>query len=157
MVGQEIVGELSVTARDTLRQREFGFLLPSCALLPSLSVLENIAFPILKSGRFSDNEQGERTLFALEFCELGQEAETPVGELPQAKQAATALARAIIHQPNILIAESPAAEEILVPLVRRAVDQWGLTVVWGARSGGPACTAADRRLAMAKGQLAIPQ
>ena len=80
-----------------------------------------------------------------------------MGELPQAKQAVTALARAIIHQPNILIAESPAAKEILVPLVRRAVDQWGLTVVWGARSGGPACTAADRRLAMAKGQLAIPQ
>jgi ABC-type ATPase involved in cell division len=67
-----------------------------------------------------------------------------------------ALARALIHQPRVLIAESPAAEEILVPLARRAVEELGLTVIWGARPAGPAVAAADRVLDMEDGRLTVP-
>ena len=139
--------------RDSLRLRSFGFLFPACALLPSLTVLENIAFPVLKAGGTTENEQAEQTLAALQFCGLENEAGHPVATLPAERQAIAAFARAIIHRPSVLLAESPAAEEILVPLARRAVDEFGLTVLWGARHDGPAMNAADHSLRMVDGRL----
>ncbi len=145
---------LDVSARDALRQRNFGFLFPACALLPSLSVLENIAFPVLKAGGCSDAEQADRTLSALQFCGLEDAADLPPSRLSQERGAIASFARAIVHRPAVLIAESPAAEEILVPLARRAVDELRLTVVWVTHPGSPACVAADRVLAMDDGKIA---
>ena len=144
---------LTASERDALRLRRFGFLFPTCALLPSLSVLENIAFPVLKAGGTTEAEQAEHTLSALQFCGLEDEAEQPVGNLGPERQAVAAFARAIIHRPSLLLAESPSAEEILVPLARRAVDELGLAVIWGARPDGPAVSAADRTLRMVEGRL----
>jgi ABC-type lipoprotein export system ATPase subunit len=141
--------------RDMLRQRNFGFLFPACGLLPSLSVLENIAFPLIKAGGSSDSEQAEQTFLALKFCGLEKEADTPVVNLDPARQAVAAFARAIIHRPQVLIAESPSAEEALVPLARRAMEENGLTVIWGARPDGPATRAANRVLLMSHGHLAV--
>jgi ABC-type lipoprotein export system ATPase subunit len=156
--GEVWLGDTEATAlpageRDTLRLRTFGFLFPACALLPSLSVLENIAFPVLKAGGTTEAEQAQQTLAALQFCSLEGDAEQPVGNLPPERQAVATFARAIIHRPPLLLAESPAAEEILVPLARRAVDELGLTVVWGARQDGPAVGASDRVLRMSGGRL----
>ena len=144
---------LSAAERDSLRLRTFGFLFPACALLPSLSVLENIAFPVLKAGGTTEAEQAEQTLSALQFCGLEDEAEKPVSQLAPERQAVAAFARAMIHRPPLLLAESPSAEEILVPLARRAVDELGLTVIWGARHDGPALKASDHRLHMVDGRI----
>ena len=152
-VGETKASALAASERDALRLRRFGFLFPAFALLPSLSVLENIAFPVLKAGGTTEAEQAERTLSALRFCNLEEEAEQRVGDLAPEGQAVAAFARAIIHRPQLLLAESPAAEELLVPLARRAVDELGLTVVWGARADGPASRAADRTLQMTGGRL----
>jgi ABC-type ATPase involved in cell division len=116
-------------------------------------VLENIAFPVLKAGGTTEAEQAEHTLAALQFCGLEDEAAQTVGNLAPERQAVAAFARAIIHRPPLLLAESPAAEEILVPLARRAVDELGLAVIWGARPDGPAVNASDRVLRMADGRL----
>jgi ABC-type lipoprotein export system ATPase subunit len=141
--------------RDLLRQRNFGFLFPVCGLLPSLSVLENIAFPLIKAGGLTESEQAEQTFLALEFCGLEKDADTTVVNLAPARQAVAAFARAIIHRPQVLIAESPSAEEVLVPLARRAIEENGLTVIWGARPDGPAARTATRVLSMSHGQLAV--
>jgi len=152
-VGGTNTTDLPAAELDSLRLRTFGFLFPACALLPSLSVLENIAFPVLKAGRTTEAEQAEQTLAALRFCDLEDDAEAPVCNLPPERQAVAAFARAIIHRPALLLAESPGAEEILVPLARRAVDEIGLTVIWGARHDGPAMNAAERTLRMAEGRI----
>jgi len=154
--GDVATSRLDTAQRDALRQRECGFLFPACALLPSLSVLENIAFPVLKAGEASEREQAECTLQALQFCQLESAAEVAVADLPDETLARAAFARAIAHRPRLLIAESPGAEEALAPLARRAVDEWGLTVVWGSRPDGAATALADRVLAMSEGRWLAP-
>jgi putative ABC transport system ATP-binding protein len=152
-IGETNATNLPAVERDALRLRQCGFLFPACALLPSLSVLENIAFPVLKAGGTTEAQQADHTLAALQFCGLEEEAEQPVGHLGPDRQAVVAFARAIIHRPPLLLAESPAAEEVLVPLARRAVDALGLTVIWGARPDGPATDSADRVVRMDDGRL----
>ena len=155
-VGETKASALAASERDALRLRRFGFLFPAFALLPSLSVLENIAFPVLKAGGTTEAEQAEHTLSALKFCNLEDEAERQVVDLAPGKQAAVAFARAIIHRPSLLIAETPAAEETLVPFARRAVDELGLTVVWGTRPESPALNSADHVLCMDDGRIVAP-
>lgn len=147
---------LAASARDALRQKDFGFLFPACALLPSLSVIENIAFTVLKAGAADEAEQADQTLRALQFCGLEQEADVAINELSPERQAAAAFARAIAHRPRVLIAETPAREDVLVPLARRAVDDFGLTVIWGVCPGSRAEAAADNRLAMDGGRVTAP-
>jgi ABC-type lipoprotein export system ATPase subunit len=144
---------LDEPARDALRQRSFGFILPACALLPSLSVLENLALPVLKSGCATESGQAELTLRALQFCGLEGEADLYAGDLDPARASVAAFARAIVHRPAMLIAESPASEAILAPLARRAVDELGLTVVWSGPPEGAAAAAADRVLSVENGRL----
>ena len=146
------VTNLDAAEIDRLRQKEFGFLFPNCALLPSLTVLENIAFPVLKAGG-DEKDQTTRTLNALRFCSLEKEADHPIAALTAPQRSVVALARAIAHRPRVLIAESPGSEETLAPLVRRAVDELGLTVIWGTRPGSAAEQAADRILRMSDGKL----
>lgn len=146
---------LDEPARDLLRQRTFGFILPACTLLPSLSVLENLALPVLKAGCATEAVQAELTLEALRFCGLEGEAGLAAGDLDPARAAAAAFARAVVHRPRLLLAESPSSEAVLAPLARRAVDELGLTVVWAAEAEGPAEAVADRVLAVENGRLAL--
>lgn len=146
---------LDEPARDVLRQRSCGFILPACALLPSLSLLENLALPVLKAGCATEADQAGQTLEALRFCGLEGEANLAAGDLAPESAAAAAFARAIVHRPRVLIAESPWAEEMLAPLARRAVDELGLTVVWAGEAGRAAANAADRVLAVSGGRLAV--
>lgn len=154
LFGDTDATRMDVPARDALRQRHFGFLFPVCTLLPSLSVLENIAFSVLKAGGADEERQAALTLAALQFCGLEGEADQPVSALAPDRRAAAAFARAVVHRPLVLIAESPPGDDILVPLARRAVEEFGLTVVWGAAPGSLAAAEADRVLEMRGGELA---
>lgn len=145
---------LEDTPRDELRRRNFGFLFPACALLPSLTVLENIACPLLKAAHINEPDQRDHAFFALQFCGLEEAAQIPVSSLDHAGQAVVSFARAIVHRPRILIAESPAGGDSLLGLARRAVDELGLTVVWGSEPRGGAAAAADCVLSMGNGHLA---
>lgn len=144
---------LTESERDAMRQRHYGFLFPASTLLPSLSVLENIAFTVLKAGENDEAQQAEMTLNALRFCGLENEADQPVSKLPPARRAAASFARAIAHRPLVLIAESPPDENILVPLARRAVEDLRMTIIWSTGMDSPACLNADRVFMMQDGRI----
>ncbi len=152
-LGETNATELDQPARDALRQRNFGFLFPASALLPSMSVLENIAFSVLKAGDSSEEQQAENTLAALQFCGLENDADRPASSLDSGRLAVAAFARAIVHRPAVLIAESPACGDTILPLARRAVDELSLTVIWGGQPDGTAREVADRILVMEDGLL----
>ncbi len=156
--GEILLEETNTTAlteprRDAMRQRCYGFLFPVSTLLPSLSVLENIAFTVIKAGENDGKRQAEMTLEALHFCGLENEAEQTVSKLPPDRRAVASFARAIAHRPLVLIAETPPDENILVPLARRAVEDLSMTVIWSTEADGPACRNADHVFMMQDGEI----
>ncbi len=147
---------LAEAERDRLRQHSIGLLLAGAGLLPSLSVLENVALPLLRGSDGDLDTCRENILEALHFCGLVPEMEKPAAELPAPAVARARLARAIAHRPPLLIAEcTPSEVPVLLPLARRAVNERSLTVIWSG-SRADLEPYADRLLGMQHGRLVAP-
>ncbi len=91
----------------TLRRR-VGVVFQDFKLLPRLTALENVAFGLQAVDvRVSDSEARERSLDALEAVGLGDRSESFPNQLSGGQQQRVAVARAIVPQPPVLIADEP--------------------------------------------------
>jgi putative ABC transport system ATP-binding protein len=135
-----------------LRNEAFGFVFSQAALLPALSVAENVAMPLFRIRGEDPIPARDRTLEALAFCDCAHLAEAPAEDLGPEDASRAALARAIVHRPRILIAISPKAAESLLPLAAKAADQLGLCVLWAGESG-PIRRTAHRIIEMHEGRI----
>lgn len=90
--------------------RNFGFLFQNSALFDWLTVEENIAFPLVEINKIKDkNIIKEKVYQLIEIIGLkGHEKKYPA-ELSGGMQKRTALARAIIHNPKIVILDEPTS------------------------------------------------
>lgn len=131
-VGQE-TGELDAGSITRLRNEAFGYLFSQVALLPGLTVAENVAIPLFRICGVDPREARERTLEVLEFCGCESLAELRAEDLDGDDAAGASLARALVHQPQILIAISPKSEERLLPLAVKAAEQLGTCVLWAGQ------------------------
>lgn len=122
-------------ARAELRSRECGFVFAAPFLLAGFSMIENVAMPLFKISQVGPEEARSRTVAALEFVGLGDMIEVPASELPPAEQRRVSLARALVHEPAVVLIEQlDAAIEALAPedfaaLVRRACDRYGIAAI----------------------------
>jgi len=112
-----------------------GMLFQSSALFDSMSVLDNVAFPLAQEGKLERAEIDERARALLaELGLAGSEHLLPI-ELSGGMRKRVALARATIHQPRIVLYDDPTAgldpvnsSKIFV-LIRRLQEQRGSTDV----------------------------
>ena len=88
------------------RRRRLGLVFQFFNLLPTMSALENVSFPLLLQGR-PFYESTARAREVLTMVGLGDRAEHFVHQLSGGEQQRTAIARALVHEPTLLIADEP--------------------------------------------------
>lgn len=111
LLGQPL-GQLSASRRDAFRADHLGFIFQQFNLIPYLSVLDNMLLPcrfsVQRAKRVGEPEAEARRLLAaldLDPALLGR----PAAELSMGQQQRVAAARALIGQPEILIADEPTS------------------------------------------------
>jgi putative ABC transport system ATP-binding protein len=89
-----------------LRCRELGFVFQQFHLLPQLSAIDNVMLPMVYAS-VPRGERRERAEAALRRVGLGQRLENRPNQLSGGQQQRVAVARAIINQPALLLADEP--------------------------------------------------
>jgi len=100
------VEHLSDDALADLRNRELGFVFQQFHLLPELTALENVMLPMVYADVPADQRR-ERALAALERVGLASRVNNRPNQLSGGQQQRVAVARAIINQPKLLLADEP--------------------------------------------------
>ena len=102
LAGQTL-GNLDEDALAVIRQRDMGFVFQSFHLLPTLTVAENIAFPLDIARRQNKARVNE----LIEAVDLGHRRDSLPNQLSGGEQQRTAVARALVSQPKIVFADEP--------------------------------------------------
>ena len=118
-VAGEDLWALSHVERNRARKR-FGMSFQEGALFDSMSVFDNIAFPLRRSGR-PPREVRERVRECLEIVHLPNVEEKRPSELSGGMRRRVGFARAIAHQPEILLFDEPNTG--LDPIMTDIIDE----------------------------------
>jgi phospholipid/cholesterol/gamma-HCH transport system ATP-binding protein len=105
--GQQIAG-LDVLQLNEVRKR-IGFLFQQAALYDSLTVEENVEFPLSRHTTMSDAERKKRVRELLESVGMEQDLEKMPSEISGGMQKRVGLARALALDPEILLFDEPTA------------------------------------------------
>ena len=100
------VQDLDVAERARIRNREIGFVFQSFNLIGDLTVFENVELPLSYRG-MPAAERAARVKSALERVGMGHRARHLPGQLSGGQQQRVAVARALVGQPKVLLADEP--------------------------------------------------
>lgn len=154
------VTALSGRALDAVREK-FGMLFQAGALFDSMTVFDNVAFPLVEKTRLGRNEIAQRVREMLAAVGLeGMENKYP-SELSGGMQKRGALARALIHRPGILMLDEPTTGldptriGSIHALVRRTQQRFGLTAVLVSHDVPDVFEISDRIAFMHEGKMRL--
>lgn len=103
--GIDVYG-LSDERRADFRMEYLGFVFQQHHLMPYLTALENAMLPLATS-RVPTREKRERAMAVLESVSLGNKASRLPNQLSGGEQGRLAIARALVNQPPLLLADEP--------------------------------------------------
>lgn len=153
--------DLATLSREKLakhRLKTVGMVFQSFNLIPSMNLLENVELPL----RFAEVDRDQREAMArksLDRVGLGKRVRHRPSELSGGEQQRASLARALINQPRILLADEPTGNldsrtgTEIMNFIREFNESMGMTVVMVTHERALAETYSQRMIFLADGKL----
>ncbi|MCZ6699521.1 MAG: ABC transporter ATP-binding protein [Planctomycetota bacterium] len=144
-----------------LRRRNIGFVFQAFNLLNILTAEENVALPLVIGGT-SRAEAHSKAAAALDRVGIGQRRKHLPTELSGGEQQRVAVARALVNEPLILLADEPTgnldslSSDRIVMLLRRLVEEQGQTILMVTHEARHAAMA-DRLIHLRDGRVVQEQ
>ncbi|WP_158782849.1 ABC transporter ATP-binding protein [Pantoea sp. BAV 3049] len=155
-------GRVCIAGKDVSRMpiadRNIGMVFQNYALFPHMSVFENVAFS-LRMRRLAEVDIERKVSEALELVSLKEYRKRLPGELSGGQQQRTALARALVFNPDILLMDEPlgALDKNLRQTIQLQIKQLhqdlGLTVVFVTHDQEEAMNLSDTIVIMENGNI----
>lgn len=120
LIGEKKVLELNPKELNELR-KDLGFLFQGAALYDSMSVRENLMFPLIRNFKFTQSEMDEKVLVALERVSLSEAIDKMPSELSGGMRKRIGLARSIITEPKLMLYDEPTTG--LDPITSKEISQ----------------------------------
>ncbi|KPJ94518.1 MAG: ABC transporter [Gemmatimonas sp. SG8_17] len=108
-IGEGTTAGLSLKTLADFRNTHLGFVFQTFNLIPVLSVRENVDFPLQLQGIGNKGERNERVHKILMEVGLGELADRRPTELSGGQQQRVAVARALVKNPTLVLADEPTA------------------------------------------------
>ena len=157
LFGGRNIGKFSDNKRSILRRTAFGFVFQFSQLVPELTVIDNVALPLLLNGVSRNKAYAEAKKW-LEAVGLTNKHENTPGEISGGQMQRVAIARAMVVQPKILFADEPTgsldslnSEHVMELFIKTAKDN-GTTVIMVTHEPSIAAYA-DREIVVRDGQI----
>jgi putative spermidine/putrescine transport system ATP-binding protein len=161
-------GRIWIDGRDVTdvlpSQRGIGMVFQNYALMPHMTIFQNIAFP-LQIRRVPRAEIRERVMRVLEIVHLPHVAKRKPKELSGGQQQRVSLARCIVYNPSLILMDEPLGaldknlREQMQLEIRRLHTELGITMIYVTHDQEEALNMSDRIMLMNGGaaeQLATP-
>jgi multiple sugar transport system ATP-binding protein len=157
-------GTLEIGGRDATQlapaERDVAYVFQNFSLYPSMTVRENLAFPLRAPRRRVDAARvSERVAWAAELLRIGPLLERPARRLSGGEMQRVAIGRAIVREPRLFLMDEPLTnldaklrEELRIELAGLA-RTLGIPVLWVTHDHAEALSMADRVAVLGDGRI----
>jgi putative ABC transport system ATP-binding protein len=127
------VSHLNDNSLAEIRNKEIGFVFQSFNLLPKSTALENVMLPLIYAG-YNSEEREKMALDALEKVSLSDRVTHRPNELSGGQRQRVAVARALVNNPSIILADEPtgnldSATSVEIMALFQEIHKNGNTVI----------------------------
>lgn len=155
--GKDITG-YSKTELAVFRNKHLGFIFQSHHLMPQLTLKENVLLPLLPQGKQNSKKETEWAEYLIRKVGIWEQREQKPSQLSGGECQRTAVVRALINKPLLLLADEPtgALDEgnanALTELLTKLSEEEGVTLITVTHAAGLADNM-DKQYILKKGKL----